>query len=209
MTDPVEVVAMARHALHHSDFGAPTWAGADPETQRIYRAAARHDLTALTAAGYAVVPREPSEAMHDHRRAGMTEAFDPEPLVEAAKKATQGRWFLFSNGHCVGGPCETSEGNTAGIAICSNAYRTIGESGANAGHIAAANPAAILAWAARDATLVAENAALSVALRHAEAALADIGDADREEGDDMAWCEARAAKALPVIRAALGGRDDG
>jgi len=37
----------------------------------------------------------------------------------------------------------------------------------------------------------------------AEAALADIGDADREPGDDVAWCEARAAKALPVVRAML------
>lgn len=41
------------------------------------------------------------------------------------------------------------------------------------------------------------------ALREAEAALADIGDADREPGDDVAWCEARAAKALPSVRAAL------
>ena len=37
----------------------------------------------------------------------------------------------------------------------------------------------------------------------AEAALADIGDADREPGDDVAWCEARAAEALPIVRAAL------
>lgn len=37
----------------------------------------------------------------------------------------------------------------------------------------------------------------------AEAALADIGDADREPGDDVAWCEARAAKALPTVRAAI------
>lgn len=41
------------------------------------------------------------------------------------------------------------------------------------------------------------------ALRKAEAALADIGDADREPGDDLAWCERRAAEALPVVRAAL------
>lgn len=44
---------------------------------------------------------------------------------------------------------------------------------------------------------------LREALRKAEAALADIGDADREPGDDLAWCEARAAEALPVVRAAL------
>ncbi len=41
------------------------------------------------------------------------------------------------------------------------------------------------------------------ALRTAEAALADIGDADREPEDDVAWCEARAAEALPKVRAAL------
>jgi hypothetical protein len=38
----------------------------------------------------------------------------------------------------------------------------------------------------------------------AEAALSDIGDAAREPGDDLAWCEQRAAKALPCVRAALG-----
>jgi hypothetical protein len=41
------------------------------------------------------------------------------------------------------------------------------------------------------------------ALELAEAALADIGDADREEGDDLAWAEARAAQDLPRIRQAL------
>ena len=52
-------------------------------------------------------------------------------------------------------------------------------------------------------SLARENALLRVALREAEAALADIGDADREPGDDLAWCERRAAKALPNVRAAL------
>lgn len=46
-------------------------------------------------------------------------------------------------------------------------------------------------------------AQLAGALFEAEAALSDIGDADREPGDDVAWCEARAAQALPVARAAL------
>lgn len=41
------------------------------------------------------------------------------------------------------------------------------------------------------------------ALVKAEAALADIGDADREPGDDLAWCERRAAEALPFVREAL------
>jgi hypothetical protein len=38
------------------------------------------------------------------------------------------------------------------------------------------------------------------ALAYAEAALGDIGDADREPGDDLQWCEERAAAALPRIR---------
>jgi len=41
------------------------------------------------------------------------------------------------------------------------------------------------------------------ALELAEAALADIGDAERELGDDLAWAEARAARDLPRIRAVL------
>lgn len=41
------------------------------------------------------------------------------------------------------------------------------------------------------------------ALVKAEAALADIGDAEREPGDDLAWCERRAAETLPVVREAL------
>lgn len=50
---------------------------------------------------------------------------------------------------------------------------------------------------------------LSEALRVAEAALADIGDADREPGDDVAWCECRAAEPLPMIRALLRDQEDG
>jgi hypothetical protein len=41
------------------------------------------------------------------------------------------------------------------------------------------------------------------ALETAEAALADIGDSDREPGDDLKWCEARARQALPAVRATL------
>lgn len=44
---------------------------------------------------------------------------------------------------------------------------------------------------------------LRAALVLAEAALSDIGDADREPGDDVAWCERRAAQALPEVRQAL------
>jgi len=50
---------------------------------------------------------------------------------------------------------------------------------------------------------VAEIVRLRAVLAYAEAALADIGDAEREPGDDLAWCEARAAEALPRVRAAL------
>jgi hypothetical protein len=40
-------------------------------------------------------------------------------------------------------------------------------------------------------------------LCYAESALSDIGDADREPGDDLEWCEGRAAEALPRIRKLL------
>lgn len=65
-----------------------------------------------------------------------------------------------------------------------------------------ANGTADLAMKHRDAA-EARAARLAEALRVAEAALADIGDADREPGDDVAWCERRAAQALPTARAAL------
>ena len=51
--------------------------------------------------------------------------------------------------------------------------------------------------------LRAENERLRRALVSAEAALSGIGDADREPGDDVAWCEMRAAASLPIVRAAL------
>lgn len=54
------------------------------------------------------------------------------------------------------------------------------------------------------AALGNKNWELRDTLAYAEAALADIGDADREPGDDLAWCERRAAEALPRVRAALG-----
>jgi hypothetical protein len=63
-------------------------------------------------------------------------------------------------------------------------------------------------WAPPGAVLALRAAVLELerlrdVLAYAEAALADIGDADREPGDDLAWCEARAAEALPRVRAAL------
>lgn len=48
---------------------------------------------------------------------------------------------------------------------------------------------------------------LAEALRIAEAALADIGDADREPGDDVAWCERRARLGLKVVRDTLRDHD--
>lgn len=38
------------------------------------------------------------------------------------------------------------------------------------------------------------------ALAYAEAALSDIGDSEREPGDNLEWCENRAAEALPRVR---------
>ena len=49
--------------------------------------------------------------------------------------------------------------------------------------------------AAEIVALRAENLKLYAELHTAEAALADIGDADRNPGEDVAWCEARAAQA--------------
>lgn len=54
-----------------------------------------------------------------------------------------------------------------------------------------------------NARLAEQVESLRAALVLAEAALSDIGDADREPGDDLAWCEARAAQDLPTVRAAL------
>lgn len=56
--------------------------------------------------------------------------------------------------------------------------------------------------------LRSERDALREALKKAEAALADIGDADREPADDLAWCEKRAAQALPIVRAALASNGE-
>ena len=56
---------------------------------------------------------------------------------------------------------------------------------------------------APEAVGVADDSDVIRALVKAEAALADIGDAEREPGDDLAWCERRAAEALPVVREAL------
>jgi len=55
----------------------------------------------------------------------------------------------------------------------------------------------------RIAELERTNAVLLEALKLAEAALSDIGDAEREPDDDVAWCEARAAQAIPQARAAI------
>lgn len=57
-----------------------------------------------------------------------------------------------------------------------------------------------------EAELVAEKALadqIGAQLKIAESALSDIGDAEREDGDDLKWCERRAAKAIPSTRAAL------
>ena len=48
---------------------------------------------------------------------------------------------------------------------------------------------------------------LRAAIKTAEAALADIGDSDHEPSDDLAWCELRAQRALPVVRFALAATE--
>lgn len=53
-------------------------------------------------------------------------------------------------------------------------------------------------WAPRT-----ELESVRAALTTAEAALSDIGDATRCPGDDLSWCEKRAAEALPIVRSAL------
>lgn len=51
--------------------------------------------------------------------------------------------------------------------------------------------------------LIAAAPDLLLALIRAEAALSDIGDAEREPGDDLAWCESRAAQDLFLVRAVI------
>ncbi|GGX30339.1 hypothetical protein GCM10007242_41180 [Pigmentiphaga litoralis] len=70
-------------------------------------------------------------------------------------------------------------------------------------------PDAAIASKALDAQPSGNAGELEKALRLAEAALADIGDADREPGDDVAWCERRAAQALPAVRAAIAASKEG
>jgi len=57
--------------------------------------------------------------------------------------------------------------------------------------------------AASDSHAIDERDALLSCLAYAEAALSDIGDAEREPGDDLEWCEYRAAQTLPRVRALL------
>lgn len=47
-------------------------------------------------------------------------------------KHTPGPWFLFANGHCVGGPHSDPKQEVAGIAMCSLHLRTDEENKANA-----------------------------------------------------------------------------
>lgn len=50
-------------------------------------------------------------------------------------------------------------------------------------------------------------AMLWAAAKLAESALADIGDSDHEPTDDLAWCELRAQRTLPVVRFALAAAE--
>ena len=62
------------------------------------------------------------------------------------------------------------------------------------------------------ATRERDEARISVAMlwaaaKLAESALADIGDSDHEPTDDLAWCELRAQRTLPVVRFALAATE--
>lgn len=66
--------------------------------------------------------------------------------AEVSPAHTPGPWFVYENGHCVGGPFEPSlsvpgvghEGNTAGVPMCGMRMRTFEEAEANARLISAA-----------------------------------------------------------------------
>lgn len=64
-------------------------------------------------------------------------------------------------------------------------------------------------YAEKSGRLEAKVDRLTEALRIAEAALADIGDADREPGDDVEWCERRASLGLRKVRDTLRDHDKG
>lgn len=61
-------------------------------------------------------------------------------MGETTEKHTPGPWFVFGNGHCVGGPCERpgEAEQTGGIAMCGMRLRSPEEAAANARLIAAA-----------------------------------------------------------------------
>ena len=90
---------------------------------------------------------------------------------------TPGPWFLFGNGHCIGGPLN---GETAGIAMCSMARRTDEENAANAKLIAAAP---VLSNASSYARLIEENSLLrkliSTANDIAEMGYAPVDDVNK------------------------------
>lgn len=93
--------------------------------------------------------------------------FDPAPLIEAAKKATKGRWRIDHTGVRV-----KAMGKGAQV-ICHviEVYMNRGEREANARLIATSHPVAILAWAERDAEQQAEIKALREGLVDARQAL--------------------------------------
>jgi len=73
----------------------------------------------------------------------------------SAAKHTPGPWFIFGNGHCVGGantdPTTLAEHQSAGIAMCGMARRDPTECEANARLIAAAPELLALLKDRRDA----------------------------------------------------------
>lgn len=102
----------------------------------------------------------------------------------------------------VGGWSPAQEANARRLAACWNALDGISTS-----QIEAAARSGSIAYALHK--VISQREELLEALKKAEAALSDIGDAEREPGDDVAWCEARAAQSLPFIRAAIAKVEGG
>ena len=132
----------------------------------------------------------------------MTET--PQQLVDRLERFTPGEWIKSVNSNLVYAKQDTTwhgdpdweNRTTIQVDVAKN--RDANEAASNAALIAAAPDLHRELTAA-----LAREAGLREALRIAEAALSDIGDAEREEGDDLAWCERRASEAIPIVRAAL------
>ena len=99
---------------------------------------------------------------------------------------TPGPWFVFTNGHCVGGPVEGAEAitfsggvaTTAGVAMCGMARRSASEAAANARLIAAAPEMLAALQALRDPGRMEDSQWWIEACRAADAAIAKATGAE-------------------------------